>query len=75
MSDFSERYLETALQLEQESIERALFNARVAVSEARIPFDGVHCVHCEEPIPQGRRDLGYRTCIKCQTNLEKRRAY
>ncbi len=41
------------------------------IQEKRIP-EG-HCVYCERPVdPPGRRVLGYRSCITCAEDANKR---
>jgi hypothetical protein len=27
----------------------------------------INCIHCGEPIPEKRAELGYDTCLKCST--------
>jgi phage/conjugal plasmid C-4 type zinc finger TraR family protein len=50
-----------------------------AVEQARSRLPGgesaTHCEECDEPIPEGRRNAlpGVRYCVKCQSDMEKRR--
>ena len=57
--------------IEQGLIAQALANHRHKVAPEKHPdFDGVHCVECEVPIPEGRLQLGKVRCVDCQTELE-----
>ena len=62
----------------QDQIEDSLKDA-VASARARLPPGGglEHCAECGEVIPEARRRAlpGVRTCIACQSMLDKRPSY
>ena len=34
-------------------------------------FDGIHCIDCDDEIPEKRLKIGAYRCIDCQTYFEK----
>jgi len=60
-------------------VEQAQTDAAVksAVAKARPEyhpdFDGVHCIECDEEIPEARLKLQKIRCIHCQSEIENRK--
>lgn len=58
----------------QEQIDASVSDA-VKRARSRLPVgEGArHCLECEEPIPDARRNAipGVRLCVECQADLEK----
>jgi RNA polymerase-binding transcription factor DksA len=54
----------------QEAIRR---QALASAQEYDPEFDGVHCIACDDDIPDGRLLLGKIRCITCQEIKERRR--
>lgn len=44
--------------------------AKITVHAPKIPAVSPECDECGYDIPIARRNLGYTTCIECQTALE-----
>lgn len=74
--DRDEVYDETefAQHMEQVQTNEAVKNAVAkARPEYHPEFDGVHCIECDEEIPQARLKLQKIRCIHCQSEIEKRK--
>jgi RNA polymerase-binding transcription factor DksA len=40
--------------------------------ESHPDFDGVHCVDCDDTLPENRLKFGRVRCTTCQSDIEKR---
>lgn len=59
--------LDRAWELSEMHLKEALANRRSFYGESR-----THCLDCEEPIPEGRRNAvpGCQYCVKCAEEYE-----
>ena len=57
----------------QDQIDASVDDA-VKLARSRLPAgeSATHCDHCEDPIPEARRQAipGVRLCVRCQSRLE-----
>lgn len=66
ISDESDRASKIELVTTEECIKKVLSGIERAPGD----FDGVHCVDCNEPIPEARLKTGAFRDIHCQSKLE-----
>lgn len=66
----SERHLER----EEENLEK-LRDRQIDSVRSKVPPAGAvgpeFCEQCEDEMPEGRRNLGYRICVECATKNER----
>lgn len=52
-------------------VSRALSRMR----ETTAPSQGTsHCVECDDPMPVARKELGFRLCVDCAQEIERRKS-
>lgn len=61
-----------AQQINEEFTEKSIAACRAkAQAETHPDFDGIHCVDCDEPIPEARLKMGKVRCVYCQQKKER----
>lgn len=69
-----ERELELAEQYSEQERSRRIEESRRALAPERDDrFDGEHCIECPTRMPPERLAMGRIRCVKCQSELERRR--
>lgn len=74
METISDRHLEMASENNENNIYNRVAEITRSLSIAPPPhFDGLHCISCDDEIPEKRRSLGKFRCVDCQSILESKR--
>ncbi len=42
--------------------------------DATVKMGPEYCVECEEPVPMERRRLGFKLCVECASESERRKS-
>lgn len=67
-----EKFLELAAEYELAQRDEARRRvAKLSAPEHHPDFDGLHCIECDDDIPDGRLALGKIRCVYCQQLKEK----
>ncbi len=69
ISDESDR----ASKIEADATEECLKKALAKIEKAPDFFDGIHCIECDQEIPEDRLKTGAFRDIHCQTKIEHTR--
>lgn len=66
---------ERQLEREEENL-NGLRDLEIEAVRSKVPPPGTvgpeFCDQCDEDMPEGRRELGYRICVECATSSERR---